>query len=96
MNTDADLHPVHKSDIWFLPCSISKRVDVSLILSLDETCYRDKQLRFPYSYCCKMVKFMFSKKSTKIDKIFTVDTTFCQIDGEDFVNFCGLLRKREL
>ena len=42
---------------------------------------------------------MFSKKTTKIDEIFTVDltvTTYCQIDGEDFVNFCGLLRKREL
>ena len=42
---------------------------------------------------------MFSKKATKIDKIFTADltvTTYCQIDGEDFVNFCGLLRKREL
>ena len=45
------------------------------------------------------VKFVFSKKATKIDKIFTVDLTFttlCQIDGEDFVNFCGLLRKHEL
>ena len=45
------------------------------------------------------LKFMFSKKATKIDKIFTVDltvTTYCQIDGEDFVNFCGLLRKCEL
>ena len=42
---------------------------------------------------------MFSKKATKIDKIFTVDltlTTKSQIDGEDFVNFCGLLRKYEL
>ena len=48
---------------------------------------------------CNVVKFMFSKKVTKIDKIFNVDltvTTCCQIDGEDFVNFCGLLRKREL
>ena len=47
----------------------------------------------------RYVKFMFSKKATKIDKIFTIDltvTTYCQIDGEDFVNFCGLLRKREL
>ena len=38
-------------------------------------------------------------KATKIDKIFTVNltvTAYCQIDGEDFVNFCGLLRKREL
>ena len=45
------------------------------------------------------VKFMFSMKATKIDKIFTVDltvTTYCQIVGEGFVNFCGLLRKREL
>jgi hypothetical protein len=39
---------------------------------------------------------MFSKKATKIDEIFTVNltvTTYCQIDGEDFVNFCGLLVK---
>ena len=46
-----------------------------------------------------MVKFMFSNKATKIDDIFDVDltvTTYCQIEGEDFVNFCGLLRKREL
>ena len=42
---------------------------------------------------------MFSKKATKIDKIFTVDLTLfskCQINSEDFVNFCGLLRKHEL
>ena len=49
--------------------------------------------------CCCQVKFMFSKKATKIDEIFNVDltvTTYCQIDGEDFANFCVLLRKREL
>ena len=43
--------------------------------------------------------FMFSKKATNIDEIFTVDLTLCskcQIDGEDFVNFCGLPRKHEL
>ena len=42
---------------------------------------------------------MFSKKATKIDEIFNVDltvTTYCHIDVEYFVNFCGLLRKREL
>ena len=42
---------------------------------------------------------MFSTKATKIDEIFTVDLTLCskrQIDGEDFVNFRGLLRKYEL
>ena len=44
------------------------------------------------------LKFMFSKKVTKIEKIIMVNltvTTYCQIDGEDFVNFCGLLRKRK-
>jgi hypothetical protein len=41
---------------------------------------------------------MFSNKAKKIDKIFTADLTLsskCQIDGEDFVIFCGLLRKHE-
>ena len=45
------------------------------------------------------VKFIFSKKATKFDKIFIVDLTLCsmcQIDGEDFVNLCGLLRKHKL
>ena len=42
---------------------------------------------------------MFSKKATKIDEIFTIDltlTTYFQIDGEDFIIFCGLLRKQKL
>ena len=42
---------------------------------------------------------MFSKKATKIDEIYTVDLTLCskrQIDGEDFVNFHGLLKKYEI
>ena len=42
---------------------------------------------------------MFSKKAAKIEEIFTMDlttNTYYQIDGEDIVNFCGLLRKREL
>ena len=45
------------------------------------------------------VKFTFSEKAPEIDKIFIVNLTVCsnrQIDGEDFVNFCGLLRKHEL
>ena len=45
------------------------------------------------------LKFMFSKKATKFDKIFTIDLTLCskcQIGGEDFVYFCGILRKHEL
>ena len=46
-----------------------------------------------------MLEFMFSKNATKIDEIFSTDLTFCstcQIDGEDFINFCGILRKHEL
>ena len=39
---------------------------------------------------------MFCRKATKIDEIFTVDLIKCQIDGEDFVKFCGLFRKHEL
>ena len=42
---------------------------------------------------------MFSKKATKIDEHFAVDLTLFrkfQIDGEDFVDFCGLLRKHKL
>ena len=54
--------------------------------------------------CCssssfKKVKFMFSKKATKIDEIFTFDLTLCskcRSDGDDFVHFCSLLRKHEL
>ena len=41
---------------------------------------------------------MFFKKATKFDKIFTVDLTLCskcQIDGENFINFCGLLKKHK-
>ena len=56
---------------------------------------KSTKIRKPYL----VVKFMFSKKATKIDKIFTVDLTVCskcQIDCEDFVKFSGLLRKREL
>ena len=48
---------------------------------------------------CWKLKFVFSKKATKIDEIFTVDLTVCskcQIDGEDFIKLCGLLRKHEL
>ena len=39
------------------------------------------------------LKSIFSKKATKIDGIFIVyltGTTYCQINGEDFVNFVAL------
>ena len=53
---------------------------------------------FPLTLLLQGIKFMFSKKATKIDEIFTADLTLCskcQINGEDFVNFCGL-RERPL
>ena len=46
-----------------------------------------------------LIKFVFSKKATKIDEIFTIDLTVCskcQIDGEEFSDFCGLLRKHKV
>ena len=46
-----------------------------------------------------LLKFMFSKKATKIDEIFTINLMLCskrQIDNEDFINFLGLLREYEL
>ena len=46
----------------------------------------------------KCIKFMFSKKPAKFDKMFTVDLTLCgkcQIDSEDFVNY-RVLKKYEL
>ena len=52
-----------------------------------------------FSSVWRDLKPVFSKKATKLDDIFTVDltlTTECQIDGEEFVNFCGLLGKHEL
>ena len=44
------------------------------------------------------LKFVFSKKATKIDEIFTADLTLtkCQMDGENLVHICGLLIKHEL
>ena len=58
-----------------------------------------KLIGYPPQITNRKLKFMFSTKATKIDEIFNVDltvTTYCQIDGEDFVNFCGVLRKCEL
>ena len=42
---------------------------------------------------------MFSMKATKIDEIFMVDLTLrskCQIDGKDYIDFCGLFREHKL
>ena len=47
----------------------------------------------------QQVDEMILLKATKFDEIFNVDltlTTYCQIDGKDFFNFCGLLRKHDL
>ena len=68
--------------------------------TVDLTLFK-KQKMAPFTLLCNTVllKFMFSKKATKIEEIFTIDLTLsseCQIDGEDFVIFCGLLRKHKL
>ena len=46
-----------------------------------------------------LLKFVFSKKATKNDEIFTGDLTLCskcQIDGEHFAKFSDLLIKLKL
>ena len=46
-----------------------------------------------------LLKFIFSKKAAKIEKIITINLTLCskcQINNKKFLNFCGLLRKLEL
>ena len=57
----------------------------------------------PLEYCLfsneSQVKFVFSKKATKIDEIFTFDLTLFsknQTDSEDLVNYHSILRKYEL
>ena len=47
---------------------------------------KERKKTFVY-YEIVMIKFVFSKKATKIDEI---------LNSEDFVNFCGLLKKQEL
>ena len=52
-----------------------------------------------HSKLLKNERITFSEKAAKIEKNFPVNLTVCsnrQIYGEDFVNFCDLLRKHEL
>ena len=47
----------------------------------------------------EQVKFIFSKKTTKINEIFTINLIICskrEINSEDFIILCGVLRKYEL
>ena len=70
---------------FFLHGGISKKY-------LCGVCRYDKWIFKPKIYPifhCGQIKFMFSKKATKIDEIFTVNLTLCskcQINGEDYVN----------
>ena len=80
---------------------LSKIFNISSKQELDEKLFRLKNVLKVYFKPSRkyfvFLKFMFSKKTTKIEKIFTVDLTHKrQIDGEDLVNFCGLFRKLEL
>ena len=55
--------------------------------------------KFLFQYYQFFLKFTFSEKATKIDKIFPIDLTFTtqrQIDGEDLTYFCDLLKKHKL
>ena len=77
-------------------------MDLSSIFSTapkSEYSYNSKVVTRASLNLSNVVKFMFSKKATKIEDVVTVNLTLCskcQIAGEDFVSFCGLLRKHEL
>ena len=80
---------------WCLP---SKQIVQNVVKRQERESRKGKCSNLSTPVKCQL-KFMFSKKATKIDEIFIVDLTLCskcQIDGEDFVNFYGLLRKHEL
>ena len=82
----------NQKNIKKTPKSPKKILKTALHL-LHSNCFHEKMISHFY------IKFRFSKKATKIDEIFIAGLTLCskrQIDGEDFVNFCGLLRKYEL
>ena len=49
---------------------------------------------FQCSFSYRYVKFMFSKKATKIDR--NLHGQFDTYNGEDFIKFCSLLRKHKL
>ena len=64
------------------------------------TCLKQKGSLFFIYYQICLLKFMFYKKATKIDKIFTSNLMFTwwQVSNQwwRFCQFCGLLRKHEL
>ena len=95
-------------ECWNLNCAIFILYARSLILESVGSRSYFTTAHLHENVLCKLIldfcrrdllKFIFSKKATKIDEIFTVDLTLCtvcQSDGEDLVNFCGLFRKHEL
>ena len=77
-----------------MKCELGNQMNKNLDLNL---CYKD------YCQQGETLKFMFSKKARKIDEIFTVDYSLhnvkstVKISGtQDFVKFCGLLKKHKL
>ena len=75
----------------YISCSPDQPI---MKLWIQKFTFKPKYTRF-YMF----LKFMFSVKASKFGKIFTIDLTLrskCQINSEDFFNFCGLLGKYEL
>ena len=100
--------PDNKVLIWYspIPYEVKQNIsDISLLPNVSSTFTSSEKInKFQYCYFqgCWVrrgsVKFMYFKKATENDEIFTVDLMLCskcQIVGEDFINFCGLLRKHE-
>ena len=85
--------------LWNVMYHIEKHVHIGfskkrMVYKIKQQCFEKVHLRRK-----NLLKFMFSKKATKIDELFTIDLKLCsqcQINGEYFVDYCCLLRKHEL
>ena len=80
---------------------LNQEISLQLAVADKETSPWTKtaKINFDWKVSFMYLKFVFSKKVTKIDEIFTLDltlTTKCQIADEDFINFCGLLKRHKL
>ena len=90
-------HHVHNDFKFRLGCKVQLIVwhfFYLAVVSMKHLVFPQSVTPIPWRFC-DVVKCVFSKKATKFGKIFTVDLTltiYCQIDGEDFLNFCGLLK----
>ena len=96
----SNVHVGHRSDNFFFLFRLASQLKFCKVSTVQMFMLAISKMRTTQNWkIIPIIKFMFFKKTTKIDEIFTVDLTLCskrQINGEDFLNFHGILRKYEL